>query len=80
MVVLGTHAVGFDPYYVPSLVRFVDAQTRGSHGWIEWMGLITAAAVTTSAVQWRFRRVGSALAAPLLVVIALSYALVGAGA
>jgi hypothetical protein len=73
---LVAHVAGFDPYDAPSLQRFWDAETRGNH---EWIVLLAAGGVASSALLWRFRRLGSALAAPLLLLVALTYVLVGAG-
>jgi hypothetical protein len=75
-LLLMTHAFGFDPYDAPSLVRFWKAETRGNH---EWIALLCSSGLAASALQWRWRRLGSALASPLLLVIALTYAFIGAG-
>jgi len=75
-LVLVSHAAGFDPYDAPSLQRFWDAETRGNH---DWIALLAAGGLAASALLWRFRRVGSALAAPLLLLVAFTYVLVGAG-
>jgi hypothetical protein len=75
-LLLVAHVAGFDPYDAPSLVRFADAETRSNH---EWIALLAAAGLATTALQWRFRRAGSALAVPLLLLITVTYALVGAG-
>jgi hypothetical protein len=75
-LVLVAHAVGFDPYDAPSLVRFWEAETHGNH---EWIALLSVAGLAASALQWRFRRAGSALAVPLLFLIAVTYVLIGAG-
>jgi hypothetical protein len=75
-LVLVTHTLGFDPYDAPSLVRFWEAMTHGNH---EWIALLCVSGIAASALQWRHRRLGSALAAPLLFLLALTYALVGAG-
>jgi hypothetical protein len=69
------HALGFDSYAAPTLVRFVD---EGSPGW-HWVVEIAAAGAVAGAVTWRFRRPGSGLSAVVLLVVLLTYLVTGTG-
>jgi hypothetical protein len=70
------HALGYDPYTAPILIRFTQEESRGNHLWLVGVAI---AGVAAGLLSRRFRRTGAALSALVLLVTAGTFLLVGAG-
>ena len=70
------HTLQFDPYDAPSLVRFSDNGTSGN---VAWIAGLAVAAVLVGVVTFRWRRLGSGLTVLVLLLLTLSWLLVGIG-